>query len=92
MMSYVTAAFLIITSFLTALLSGIFGMAGGLVLMGALLLLSITGILKPDEALSGFANTGLMTVAAYMKIGIDHAPFYGQHYVPAAAVATGVTP
>jgi len=27
--------------------------------MGALLLLSITGILKPDEALSGFANTGL---------------------------------
>jgi len=35
-----------------------------LVLMGALLLLSITGILEPDEALSGFANTGLMTVAA----------------------------
>jgi len=35
-----------------------------LVLMGALLILSITGILKPDEALSGFANTGLMTVAA----------------------------
>jgi di/tricarboxylate transporter len=35
-----------------------------LVLMGALLLLSITGILKPEEALSGFANTGLMTVAA----------------------------
>ncbi len=32
--------------------------------MGALLLLSITGILKPDEALVGFANTGLMTVAA----------------------------
>jgi di/tricarboxylate transporter len=26
--------------------------------------LSITGILKPDEALSGFANAGLMTVAA----------------------------
>ncbi|MBP6383186.1 MAG: anion permease [Pseudomonadales bacterium] len=35
-----------------------------LVLMGALLLLSITGILEPDEALLGFANTGLMTVAA----------------------------
>jgi uncharacterized membrane protein YfcA len=31
-----TALFLIITAFLTALLSGIFGMAGGLVLMGAL--------------------------------------------------------
>ena len=35
-----------------------------LVLMGALLILSITGILEPNEALSGFANTGLMTVAA----------------------------
>ena len=33
-----TALFLIITAFLTALLSGIFGMAGGLVLMGALAL------------------------------------------------------
>jgi len=38
------------------------------VLMGALLLLSITGILKPDEALSGFSNTGLMTVAAMFVI------------------------
>ena len=37
-MSYVAAAFLIIAAFLTALLSGIFGMAGGLVLMGALAL------------------------------------------------------
>jgi len=35
-MSSIAAAFLIVTAFLTALLSGIFGMAGGLVLMGAL--------------------------------------------------------
>ena len=35
-MSAATAAFLIVTAFLTATLSGIFGMAGGLVLMGAL--------------------------------------------------------
>ena len=35
-----------------------------LVLMGALLVLSITGILEPGEALSGFSNTGLITVAA----------------------------
>jgi uncharacterized membrane protein YfcA len=35
-LSAATAAFLIVTAFLTALLSGIFGMAGGLVLMGAL--------------------------------------------------------
>lgn len=35
-MNAAAAAFLIITAFLTALLSGIFGMAGGLLLMGAL--------------------------------------------------------
>lgn len=34
------------------------------VLMGALLVLGITGVLTPEEALVGFANTGLMTVAA----------------------------
>lgn len=38
------------------------------VLMGALLLLGATGILTPDEALAGFANTGLMTVAAMFII------------------------
>ncbi|MCB1630777.1 MAG: anion permease [Pseudomonadales bacterium] len=38
------------------------------VLMGALLLLGATGILTPDEALAGFANTGLMTVAAMFVI------------------------
>jgi uncharacterized protein len=37
-MGGVTAAFLIVAAFLTAMLSGIFGMAGGLVLMGALAL------------------------------------------------------
>jgi uncharacterized protein len=37
-MSAAIAAFLIVTAFLTATLSGIFGMAGGLVLMGALAL------------------------------------------------------
>lgn len=39
-----------------------------LVMMGALLLLSLTGILKPEEALSGFANSGLMTVAAMFVV------------------------
>ena len=38
------------------------------VLMAALVLLSITGILAPEEALSGFSNTGLMTVAAMFII------------------------
>jgi fumarate reductase subunit C len=39
-----------------------------------------------------FLVLGLLTLAAYMKIGMEHAPFYGEHYVPAALGATGVTP
>jgi di/tricarboxylate transporter len=39
-------------------------LSADLVLMGALLLISLAGILKPEEALAGFGNTGLMTVAA----------------------------
>ena len=38
-----------------------------------------------------FLVLGLLTLAAYMKIGIEHAPQYGQPYVP-AAVAAGVAP
>jgi uncharacterized protein len=37
-MSFAIAAFLIASAFVTALVSGIFGMAGGLMLMGALAL------------------------------------------------------
>ena len=39
-----------------------------------------------------FLVLGLATLAAYMKIGIDHAPYYGQPYVPGVAAATGVAP
>jgi fumarate reductase subunit C len=38
-----------------------------------------------------FLLLGLATLAAYMKIGIEHAPFYGQHYLP-AGMATGNAP
>lgn len=39
-----------------------------LVLMGALTVLSVSGILTSDEALAGFGNSGLMTVAAMFVI------------------------
>ncbi|WP_105102208.1 SLC13 family permease [Microbulbifer pacificus] len=39
-----------------------------LVMMAALTLLSVTGILTPDEALSGFGNSGLITVAAMFVV------------------------
>lgn len=35
-----------------------------LVMMGALLLLLLTGVLEPQTALTGFANPGVMTIAA----------------------------
>ncbi|MFM7784010.1 MAG: SLC13 family permease, partial [Gammaproteobacteria bacterium] len=39
-------------------------LSADLVLMAALLALSMLGILQPAEALAGFSNPGLMTVAA----------------------------
>ena len=36
-----------------------------------------------------FLLLGLATLAAYIKIGIAHAPLYGEPYVP-ASIATGV--
>jgi fumarate reductase subunit C len=39
-----------------------------------------------------FLVLGLLTLLAYIRIGIDHAPFYGEHYVPAAVATSGVTP
>jgi fumarate reductase subunit C len=38
-----------------------------------------------------FLVLGLATLAAYIKIGIEHAPNYGEHYVP-SWVATGAAP
>jgi fumarate reductase subunit C len=34
-----------------------------------------------------FLALGLATLAAYIKIGIEHAPQYGQPYVPSWAAA-----
>lgn len=39
-----------------------------LVVMGALVILSALGILSPSEALAGFSNSGLMTVAAMFVV------------------------
>jgi fumarate reductase subunit C len=39
-----------------------------------------------------FLALGLATLLAYIRIGIDHAPNYGEHYTPAAVAATEVAP
>lgn len=43
-------------------------LAPHVVLMGALTALSVTGVLTPSEALAGFANSGLITVAAMFAV------------------------
>tara|TARA_B100001250_G_C19786772_1_gene784563 strand:- start:288 stop:2057 length:1770 start_codon:yes stop_codon:yes gene_type:complete len=45
-----------------------------MVLMAALTVLSVSGILSPSEALAGFSNSGLITVAAMFVVaaGIHH--------------------
>ena len=44
-----------------------------IVMMAALTIFSATGILTPSEALSGFSNSGLITVAAmFMAVSYTH--------------------
>src|SRR3569833_1249222 len=56
-MSLATGAFIIVTAFLTAALSGVFGMAGGLVLKGALaLVLPVSAVFVTHGLLQLVAN------------------------------------
>lgn len=85
-MSSIAAAFLIVTAFLTALLSGIFGMAGGLVLMGAL------AFVLPVSA--AFVTHGLLQLVANGWRAILHRQHIAWpiiwNYAIASAVAAAV--
>jgi len=85
-MSYVAAAFLIIAAFLTALLSGIFGMAGGLVLMGALALVLPVSV--------AFVTHGLLQLVANGWRAVLHRQHIAWpilwNYAIASVVAAGV--
>ena len=81
-----TAAFLIVAAFLTAMLSGIFGMAGGLVLMGAL------AFVLPVSA--AFVTHGIMQLVANGWRAVLHRrhvqwPIIGW-YALAASLAAGL--
>ncbi|TNE93502.1 MAG: SLC13 family permease, partial [Gammaproteobacteria bacterium] len=45
-----------------------------MVMMGVLVVLSVSGVVSPDQALSGFSNSGLITVVALFVVaaGIHH--------------------
>jgi uncharacterized protein len=80
-----TALFLIVTAFFTALLSGIFGMAGGLVLMGAL------AFVLPVSA--AFVTHGLLQIVANGWRAVLHRRHIAWpiiwNYALASAVAAG---
>lgn len=82
----VTAAFIITTAFLTAALSGVFGMAGGLVLMGAL------ALVLPVSA--AFVTHGILQLVANGWRAILHRQHISWpillNYIIAAALAGGL--
>ena len=66
-MSHLAAIFVIVTAFVTATLSGVFGMAGGLVLMGAL------ALVLPVQA--AFVTHGLLQLVANGWRAVLHRTF-----------------
>ncbi|HPE61069.1 MAG TPA: SLC13 family permease [Thiolinea sp.] len=59
-----SAVFVMLLVFMVLLMLAFSRIAPDLILMAALVLLMLGGILSPEQAFAGFANTGLMTIAA----------------------------
>jgi uncharacterized membrane protein YfcA len=85
-MGIAVSAFVIVTAFLTALLSGIFGMAGGLILMGAL------AFVLPVSA--AFVTHGILQLVANGWRAVLHRKYVDwrilANYAIASAAAGGV--
>lgn len=85
-MGFAVSAFLIVTAFVTATLSGIFGMAGGLMLMGAL------AFVLPVSA--AFVTHGILQLVANGWRAVLHRKYIALpillNYTIASAVAGGV--
>ena len=85
-MSLAVGVFLIATAFVTAALSGVFGMAGGLVLMG------VAALLLPVKA--AFVTQGLLQMVANGWRAILHRPYVRWDivgwYALASLIAAGV--
>lgn len=89
-MSGVAAGFILITAFATALLSGVFGMAGGLVLMGALaLVLPVSAAFVTHGLLQLVAN-GWRAVLHRQRLRWDIVGWYAAASVLAGAAAMAV--
>lgn len=85
-MGIAVSAFLIVTAFLTATLSGIFGMAGGLILMGALAFVLPVSV--------AFVTHGILQLVANGWRAVLHRKYVDWrilgHYAMASAVAGGM--
>ena len=58
--------------------------APDVVLMGAVLVLLVAGVITPAEALEGFSNTGMITVAALFVVAARPAQLSQRHDTDAA--------
>ena len=90
MVSAATTLFLLITAFLTAVLSGVFGMAGGLVLMGALALVLPVSAAFVTHGILQFAANGWRAVLHRQHIDWVIAGNYALATVVAGAVVASL--
>lgn len=89
-MSAATTLFLLVTAFLTAALSGVFGMAGGLVLMGALALVLPVSAAFVTHGILQFAANGWRAILHRRHIDWRIAGNYALATVVAGAVVAAV--
>ena len=90
-MSILTAVFVIASAFITALLSGVFGMAGGLVLMGALaLVLPVSAAFVTHGLLQLVAN-GWRAILQRRHVRWDIVGWYALASLIAAAAVAALT-
>lgn len=93
-MPFGTGAFLIVTAFLTATLSGIFGLAGGLVLMGALALVLPVSAAFVTHGILQLVSNGWRAVLHRQHVQWQIIGWYALASVVAAAIvaALALTP
>lgn len=85
-MSGAISAFLLVTAFLTALLSGVLGMAGGLVLMGALALMLPVSAAFVTHGILQLASNGWRALLHWRHINLPIVGNYALASLAAAAV------
>lgn len=90
-MSLLTIAYLLIVSFLTAVLTGVFGLAGGLVLMGALALVLPVSAAFVTHGLVQIVANGSRTILHWRHVRWSVTAFYAVGALIAGIVVTWIS-